>query len=77
MYSIADQLSNLGQYQKALETFQEVLGKRSIIDRYSKLNVVVEVKKQKGGRKAEKIREKKVTRKREEGQEKGWWGYFF
>jgi tetratricopeptide (TPR) repeat protein len=39
MYSIAQQLSNLGQYQKALEAFQEVLGKRRVIDRYSKLKV--------------------------------------
>ena len=27
-YSIAEQYSNLGQYEKALQAFQDVLGKR-------------------------------------------------
>jgi hypothetical protein len=57
MHSIADELSNLGQYQKALEAFQEVLGKRRVIDRYSKLKV-------EGGKKAEKGRRKKGRERR-------------
>ena len=75
MYSLAQQLSNLGQYQKALEAFQDVLGKRRQIDRYSKLKVLEGGTRGRG--KAEKIREKKVARKGEEGQEKGCRGHFF
>jgi tetratricopeptide (TPR) repeat protein len=51
MYYIAEQLSYLGQYQKALEAFQEVLSKRRKLDRYSKLKVV-EVRKTRGRIKA-------------------------
>jgi tetratricopeptide (TPR) repeat protein len=66
MYSIGLQLSNLGQYQKALEAFQEVLGKRRVINRNSKLKV-------EGGKQAERIREEG----REEGQKKGCRGHIF
>ena len=60
MYYIASQLSKLGQYQKALEAFEEVLGNKRIIDKYSKLKVV------EGGKQGGKSGEDK----REEGRKK-------
>jgi hypothetical protein len=64
MYSLAQQLSNLGQYQKALEAFQDVLGKRRQIDRYSKLKVL-EGGKQGGGEKR-----RRSERRRWQGRER-------
>jgi hypothetical protein len=61
MYYIADQLSNLGQYQKALEAFQEVFGKRRVIDSYSYSKLEV-----KRGKQADRIREE--GRKEERGR---------